>query len=361
MFVADLHNDIVQRAMIGEDVGKFTKQGHTDLFRLIESCIDLEILIIWVSTIDKSESAFQKANEMYDKIEELSINNNLVDIPKDLNSIIDNKKNNLLSIPIGIEGGEAIENSLENLFHFIERGILYFGPTWNHSLDWVSSGKDEFEKNDKIKIKGLSKFGKEVIHACNENNVIIDVSHIGEKSFWDISSISKKPFIASHSSVYNLCPHFRNLKDEQILEIKNSQGLIGVNPYPFFIDPNFKKKESNYVKNIKKELDQIGINDTNPNLRWIKKQHYLQKKLTEIVPSLDLFIDHIEYIIKLIGIDYVAIGSDYDGLDCLPKGWNSCLDHIKISESLDQKGYSFLEIEKIMGKNFLRLLENNFK
>ena len=87
----------------------------------------------------------------------------------------------------------------------------------------------------------------------------------------------------------------------------------------------------------------------------------MQKKLTNIVPSLDLFIDHIEYIIKLIGIDYVAIGSDYDGLDCLPKGWNSCLDHIKISELLDQKGYSFLEIEKIMGKNFLRLLENNFK
>ena len=157
MFVADLHNDVVQRAMIGEDVGKLTKQGHTDLSRLIESCIDLEILIIWVSTIDKSESAFQKANEMYDKIEELSINNNLVDIPKDLNSIIDNKKNNLLSIPIGIEGGEAIENSIDKLFHFIERGILYFGPTWNHSLDWVSSGKDEFEKNDRIKIKLISK------------------------------------------------------------------------------------------------------------------------------------------------------------------------------------------------------------
>ena len=252
MFVADLHNDLVQRAMIGEDVSKFTKHGHTDLFRLIESCIDLEILIIWVSTIDKSLSAFRIANEMYDKLEVLSNSNDLVDIPKDLNGIINNKKNNLLSISIGIEGGEAIENSLDKLFHFIERGILYFGPTWNHSLDWVSSGKDEFEKNDRIKIKGLSKFGKEVIHTCNENNVIIDVSHIGEKSFWDISSISKKPFIASHSSVYNLCPHFRNLKDEQILEIKNSKGIIGVNPYPFFIDPNFKKKNQIMLKILKR-------------------------------------------------------------------------------------------------------------
>ena len=91
MFVADLHNDIVQRAMIGEDVGKLTKQGHTDLSRLIESCIDLEILIIWVSTIEKSQSAFQIANEMYDKLEALSNSNDLVDIPKDLNGIIHNK------------------------------------------------------------------------------------------------------------------------------------------------------------------------------------------------------------------------------------------------------------------------------
>jgi membrane dipeptidase len=211
MFVADLHNDLVQRAMIGEDVSKITNHGHTDIARLIDSCIDLEILIVWVSMISKNASPFTEANLMYDKIESLVSNNPLVNIPKSLSEIVENKKNNILSLPISIEGGEAIENSIENLQHFIDRGMLYFGPTWNHSLDWVSSGYDETHNLKKLKNLGLNGFGKEVIHNCNENGVIIDMSHIGEKSFWDIASISTKPFIASHSSVYKLSKHFRNL------------------------------------------------------------------------------------------------------------------------------------------------------
>ncbi len=359
MFVADLHNDLVQRAMIGEDVNKLTKQGHTDIVRLLDSCIDLEILIIWVSMIPENESYFTQANLMYDKIESLALQNGSVSIPKSINEILENKKKNVLSLPISMEGGEAIENSIENLYHFIDRGMLYFGPTWNHSLDWVSSGYDEKYNQSKIKHLGLSNFGKEVVNICNENKVIIDMSHIGEKSFWDIAAISKKPFIASHSSVYNLASHFRNLKDDQMLEIKNVGGLVGLNPYPFFIDTSFKKKEEEFIKKYKKDLDKINIKESNKTAAWILKQHYLQRLLKDIVPSLDIFIDHIEYVIKLIGIDYVAIGSDYDGLDCLPFGWIDCMDHIKIAEHLDQRGYSNQDIEKVMGNNFLRVLSNS--
>tara|TARA_Y100000590_G_scaffold368520_1_gene429236 strand:- start:1310 stop:2395 length:1086 start_codon:yes stop_codon:yes gene_type:complete len=357
MFVADLHNDLVQRAMIGEDISKLTNCGHTDLTRLTNSCIDLEVLAIWVSTIPKNESAFKKANEMYDKLEKIVSNSRLVKIPKSLEEIIKHKTNNLLSLTIAIEGGEAIENSLDKLNHFIEKGIVYFGPTWNYSLDWVSSAYDEVNNRENLKHLGLSEFGKDVIKTCNENGVIVDVSHIGEKSFWDIASFTNKPFIASHSSVYELCPHFRNLKNDQIKEIKKSKGLIGLNPYPYFIDPNFKKKEVEFLKDFKEEISEIIDKNKEPNARWILKQHYLQKKLKNIVPSFEIFIDHIEYVIKLIGIDYVGVGSDYDGLDCLPKGWKDCLDHIKISELLDKRGYSNYEIEKIMGKNFLRVME----
>ena len=357
MFVADLHNDVVQRAMIGEDIDQLTKDGHSDLSRLVNSCIDLEVFVVWVSTIPSNESHFEKANSMYDKIEELIKNNKSIKISKNLKSIIENKKNNMLSISIGLEGGEAIENSLDKLHHFIQKGIIYFGPTWNYSLDWVSSGHDE-TYNRKIKQLGLSSFGKEVINICNDNGVLVDVSHIGERSFWDIFNITKKPFIASHSSVYNLCPHFRNLKDDQIFAIKKINGLIGLNPYPFFIDSNFKDKEKKFLKNYEDELNQINIQEISSNAKWIAKQHYLQKKLKNIVPSFEIFIDHIEYVIKLIGIDYVGIGSDYDGLDCLPKNWNDCLDHIKISELLKKRGYSYSEIEKVMGKNFLRVMES---
>ena len=130
-----------------------------------------------------------------------------------------------------------------------------------------------------------------------------------------------------------------------------------MNPYPFFIDSSFKKKEEEFLKKFKSELDQITHTQSNPAAVWIAKQHYLQKKLKDIVPLLDIFIDHIEYIIKLIGVDYVGIGSDYDGLDCLPQGWKDCLDHIKIAEALESRGYSITDIEKVMGQNILRVLD----
>ena len=145
---------------------------------------------------------------------------------------------------------------------------------------------------DKFNNIGLTDFGIKVVQTCNDNSVIIDVSHIGEKSFWDIASASTKPFIASHSSVYKLCPHFRNLKDEQILEIKKSKGLIGLNPYPFFIDPDFKKKETDFIKKFSKEINQVVKTESNINKKWLLKQHYLQNKLQEIAPSLEIFIDH---------------------------------------------------------------------
>ena len=356
MFVADLHNDLVQRVIEGEDVTKFTPHGHTDIPRLFQSKIDLEILIIWVSSKSSDPKFFERANKMYDEIEKISSNEKIV-IPRKFSDISEGINDNKLMLPIAMEGGEGIENNINNLFHFIERGLLYFGPTWNHSLDWVSSNYDETYNSSNLKSHGLNEFGKEVINVCQENKVLIDVSHIGEKSFWDIAKISSKPFIASHSSVYNLCPHFRNLKDDQIEEIKKSKGLIGLNPYPFFIDKSFKERENKERKKYSDYLNSIERKYSNKISQWIAKQHFLQKKLADICPSIEIFVDHIEYVINKIGIDYVGIGSDYDGLDCLPNKWNDCLDHMIIQESLENRGYKNSEIEKIMGKNFLRVLE----
>ncbi len=356
MFVADLHNDLVQRIMEGEDVTKQTLHGHTDIPRLKESCINLQILIIWVSSKSSDPGFFKKANRMYDEIEKLSIINDVL-IPKNLKDIKEGITNNQLLLPISMEGGEAIENNLNNLYHFIERGLLYLGPTWNHSLDWVSSNYDEKYNKTNLKTVGLSNFGKDVINVCQENKILIDVSHIGEQSFWDIEKISKKPFIASHSSVNKICSHFRNLNDDQIIAIKNKNGLIGINPYPFFIDPTFKERESKVRNEHKEKIKSIEIQYPKKSSQWLAKQHFFQKKLSSVCPDLDIFLDHMEYIIKLIGIDYVGVGSDYDGLDCLPRGWNDCIDHFQIAEKLDSRGYNQLEIEKVMGNNFLRVLE----
>ena len=356
MFVADLHNDLVQRMMIGEDVTKNTSSGHTDIERLKLSAIDLEVMIVWASEKEANTSYFEFASKMYEKLKALEKVEG-VSVPVTLDDIKTAKQNNQLSLPIAMEGGEAIENKIENLEYFIDKGLFYFGPTWNHSLDWVSSGYGETHKQSSLKTVGLNKFGVEVINLCQENKILFDMSHIGEKSFWDTIAITKKPIIASHSSVYNLCPHFRNLKDDQIVAIKNTNGFIGLNPYPFFIDPTFKTREQKVRANCKQQLNELAFTQETTAGKWIVKQHFLQKELASVCPGMDIFINHIEYIIKMIGIDYVGVGSDYDGLDCLPQGWNDCMDHMLIAQELDKRGYSSEEIEKIMGKNILRVLE----
>ena len=264
-------------------------------------------------------------------------------------------KNSILAAPFGIEGGECLENNIDNLYYFIKRGLLYLGPTWNYSNSLASSAYDETFRQNKIDSSGLTKFGLDVIKLCNEYKVIIDVSHIGEKSFWDIIKTSKKPIIASHSCVYNLCPHHRNLKDEQIIAIKKNQGCVFVNLYPNLFDPGFENREVDFKIKLKEDLDLINAQYTDPDKRWIYRQNFLQKKLRSIAPNLRKYIDHIEYIIKLVGIDYVGIGSDYDGIECLPSQFSDCTDHMLIATELDSRGYSTRDIEKVMGLNFLRI------
>ena len=176
MFVADLHNDLVQRMMIGEDVIKNTSSGHTDIERLKLSSIDLEVMIVWASEKEPSISYFEFASKMYEKLKALE-NVYGVSVPITLEEIKSAKKNNQLSLPIAMEGGEALENKIENLEYFIEKGLFYFGPTWNHSLDWVSSGYGETHKKSTLKNFGLNKFGTHVIRLCQDNKVLVDGSH----------------------------------------------------------------------------------------------------------------------------------------------------------------------------------------
>tara|TARA_Y100000590_G_scaffold444829_2_gene576102 strand:- start:1648 stop:2736 length:1089 start_codon:yes stop_codon:yes gene_type:complete len=357
MFVADLHNDILQRAIIGEDITKKSENGHSDIVRLLESKINLEVFVIWVTKQYLEKNAFNRANELIDKLEEIEKQIKSLIVIKSLEDLNLSMKESYLATPFGIEGGECLEDSLDNLMHFIRRGLLYLGPTWNFSNSIATSAYDETLNSNKIDYLGLSKFGIEVVKLCNESGVIIDVSHIGEKSFWDIINLSTEPVIASHSCVYNLRPHYRNLKDDQIIAIKKKHGVVFINLYPYFFDLDFEEKENNIKLKFEQELKNINSQFTDQDERWINRQFFLQKKLKVIASDLSKYIDHIEYIIKLVGIDYVGIGSDYDGIDCLPSQISDCTDHMLIAKELDKRGFLFKDIEKVMGLNFLRVYE----
>jgi membrane dipeptidase len=357
--VADTHNDVLLRAMEGEDISVETRVGHSDLVRLKKGGVDIQVFAVWVDPIAFEKKPFKRAKDMIDTLysiarrnsDKIAVVRNSAEIEK---AIAEGK----ICAVIGVEGGHAIENSIEKLEELYKLGVRYLGLTWNNSTDWASSAFDETTNPDKVKITGLSEFGKKVVEKMNELGMIVDVSHLGEKAFWDVVKVTKKPIIASHSSVYKLCPHYRNLKDEQIKAIAQTGGVVFVNFYAEYIDSTFNTKRKKLEEKYKAQFDSIRVlyeHDQNAYRR--ARRQLMQKIAEELRPPLDVLIDHIDYIAKLVGVDHVGIGSDFDGISITPLEMDDVTFLPNITKKLLERGYSTDDIKKILGGNFLRVFK----
>jgi membrane dipeptidase len=358
-FIADTHNDVLLRSMTGKNILSSLEESHSDLEKFEKGGVDLQVFSIWVSPSEFEGEYFDRANNMITHLEYLcSRVPSKWSIPYNYQDIIYNDQRDILSCMIGVEGGHAIENDLLKLEKLYDRGMRYLGVTWNNSNDWATSAKDETQKRDSLEFIGLSEFGKEVIRKCNDLGIMIDISHAGDQTVKDILQISNKPIIASHSSVYNICPHYRNLKNDQIYAIKKNGGVIFINFYPGYIDPTFVEKEEKMKKFQKPLIDSVNaIYGENTDEGWYKVSEELAPHYQSIVPDLDDVVDHIDYVKNLIGIDHVGIGGDWDGVEVLPKN----IEHIgklpALTEVLIDRGYTKKEIRKILGENFKRVFK----
>ncbi|MFY7839764.1 MAG: dipeptidase, partial [Lacibacter sp.] len=187
--------------------------------------------------------------------------------------------------------------------------------------------------------------------------VMVDISHVGEQTFWDIVSISTKPIIASHSCVWNLCKHRRNLKDEQIKAIAKSGGVIFLNFYGGFIDSTYEAKRDELLKQYQPEIDSLIKTNMQPDYARIITAEKYKDKLLNIRPSLSVLIDHLDYIVKLVGVEHVGMGSDFDGIEAPPRELNGVEDYPLITKALLERGYSKKDIRKILGGNFMRVFK----
>jgi len=358
-FIADTHNDVLLRSMTGKNILSNLSESHSDLDKFDEGGVDLQVFSIWVSPSEFAGEYFDRANNMITHLEYLcSRVPSKWSIPYNYQDIIYNEQRDILSCMIGVEGGHAIENDLLKLEKLYDRGMRYLGVTWNNSNDWATSAKDETLKRDSLEFIGLSEFGKDVIRKCNDLGIMIDISHAGDQTVKDILKISNKPIIASHSSVYNICPHYRNLKDDQMYAIKKNGGVIFINFYPGYIDPTFVEKEEKMKKFQKPLIDSVNaIYGENTDEGWYKVSEQLAPHYQSIVPDLEDVVDHIDYVKNLIGIDHVGIGGDWDGVEVLPKN----LEHIgklpALTKVLIDRGYTKKEIRKILGENFKRVFK----
>ena len=357
--VVDTHNDILMKTA---DIGiifdrDLTGKTHSDLDRLKKGGVDFQMFSVYCD--GDAQNPYAYANREMDSLDAVVARNpNKIVKVANYKDILKTIKQHKIAAMFGVEGGHMIENDLNKLNDLYNRGARYLTLTHNISPSWVTSAADETTKTD-LEFKGLNTFGKQVVGRMNELGMMIDVSHSGDQTFWDIIKLTTKPIIASHSSVYSLVPNRRNLKDDQIKAIAKNGGVIQVNFHPGFIDPDFNGKESAFFEKHAIEKDSLQKS----GMLEFYAMDYLFSKYSEeknmIRPPLEMLLQHIEYIINLVGIDYVGLGSDFDGIIVTPQQLDDVTTYPVITKSLVEKGYNKKEINKILGGNLLRVLKAN--
>jgi membrane dipeptidase len=359
--LVDTHNDVLSNQLINKlDIGKLQTTGNFDLVRAKEGGLDAQVFSIWCGPQYGKGTAFKFANREIDSLyaliarypERIALVRNAAELKKAV-------KQKKLAAMIGVEGGHMIEDRMDYIDSLAKRGMCYLTLTWNNSTSWASSAADETIRRDSLKHIGLTDYGKQIVHHLNDLGVMIDLSHPGEQTFYDVLATTTKPVIASHSCAYTFNPFRRNLKDEQLKALAKNEGVVFLNFYSGFLDSTYQKKATAFLLKHKTELDSLTKIYDDQDLANIRLNDIYRTESDKIRPPLSILINEIDYIAKLIGVDHVGIGSDFDGAESYPLGMDDVRDYPKITAELLKIGYSEKDIDKILGGNFLRVFKAN--
>lgn len=362
--LVDTHNDVLSNELINhEDIGKLQTTGQLDLVRAKRGGLDCQVFSIWCGPQYGKSTAFKFANReidsLYALIDRYPNKIVLVHNSSELKRAVSHKK---FAAMIGVEGGHMIENRMDYIDSLHSRGMCYLTLTWNNSTSWATSATDETLHHDSLQKAGhigLSDYGKQIVKHLNDLGVMIDLSHPGEQTFYDVLATTTKPVIASHSCAYALNHFRRNLKDEQLKALAKNGGVVFVNFYSGFVDSNYFKLSFPFLRLHKTELDSLTKIYHDEDLATERLFAMYKKESDSFRPPLSMLIKHIDYIVRLIGVDHVGIGSDFDGAESYPLGMDDVSDYPKITAALIGLGYSKKDIYKILGGNFLRVLKAN--
>jgi membrane dipeptidase len=360
--VIDTHNDFLSTGIEKNKSFDMQLKGitHSDLNRMKTGGIDIQVFSIFCDENYGNGTAYAFANReidsLYAVVERNPTKMMLVKTPDELNQAVQSGK---LGAMMGVEGGHMIEDRLDYLETLYNRGARYMTLTWNNSTSWASSAADERAKHDLGRPYGLTTFGKEIVKKMNALGMIVDISHVGEQTFYDAIATSTKPVIASHSCTYALCPVPRNMTDDQIKALGKNGGVIHLNFYSGFVDSTFKQKNDAFLKKHAAEKNELLKNNPSDFYANLVLHEKYKDEIDGVRPSLSLLIDHLDHIVKLIGVDHVGIGSDFDGINSSPRELNDVTDMPLITQELLKRGYSKKDIHKILGGNFIRVFKAN--
>jgi membrane dipeptidase len=352
--VIDTHNDITT-PMTNDDYdlsGPPPVPYRTSIERMKKGGLNAEFFSLYVKPWYVEHSgAVRRTLDMIDSVyraverhpNDLMIANSAADIRRA-------KAQGKIACLMGIEGGHAIGNSLPTLREFYRLGVRYMTLTWNNTNDWADAGRGEKKHN------GLSDFGKEVVREMNRLGMLVDVSHVSDKTMSDALDVSKAPIFASHSSARAISNVPRNIPDDLLKRIAKNGGVVQVNFYSLFVDQKTVAPQADErAARLQSQQEAITTKYGGDPERLSEESDKLEA--ANPLPPLPLskLIDHIDHIVKVAGIDHVGLGADFDGANDFPEGARDVSMLPNITYELLKRGYNEPDIDKILGGNFLRV------
>ena len=353
--VIDTHTDTTQRFIDGDfDLAPRNEKGSVDIPRMKEGGLDAIFFAVWMSSKVRGPTAVERAEKQIESVHaQVKKHSNDLVFATTADQIRAARAQNKVAILLGVEGGHMINSDLAVLRKFSTEGVRYMTLTHSGNCEWADSSTAKPIHN------GLSPFGKQVIAEMNRLGMIVDVSHVSDKTFHDVLAISKAPVFASHSNCRALCDHPRNMSDAMIRELAAKGGVIQINFHVGFLSQEFRDAERADPKinqAIALEVQKRCGNKEGCQLiegDRITREYVEAGKLPRV--EWTKIIDHIDHAVKIAGIDHVGIGSDFDGAN-MPFGMEDASMLPKITNALLQKGYTEGDVKKILGENTLRLM-----
>jgi len=358
--VLDTHDDTTQRFFSSDfDIAKRNADGSIDIPRMREGGMNAIFFSIWIDGRIMGPPAVQKALDQIDAVHE-NVRKNSKDMAfcRTADDVRRAHAQGKIAALMGVEGGHMIGNDIRIVRIFSDLGVRYMTLSHFYNDEWADSSTDKPAHN------GLTDYGKEIVREMNRQGIMVDISHVSDKTFYDALEISKAPLIASHSSCRALCNHVRDMSDDMIKALAAKGGVIQINYEMSFIDQPYKDASDKLSGGVVAMFDQLkkecGDNEAcvGKKMAEMQKQAVAEGKLPHV--SWERIIDHIDHAVKLVGADHVGLGSDFDGAS-MPEGMEDASKLPKITEALMRKGYSDGDIRKILGGNLLRVMEQNEK
>ena len=353
--VVDTHDDTTQRFLDGRfDIGERSSSGSIDVPRMKEGGLGAIFFSIWIPSKVTGPEAVNRAMAQIDAVREQVRKH-----PKDMvlattaAEIREARKQGKIAALMGVEGGHMINSNLGVLRSYAALGVRYMTLTHSGNDEWADSSTDKAVHN------GLTDFGKEVVREMNRLGVIVDISHVSDKTFYDALETSKAPLFASHSSCRAICDAPRNMTDQMMKDLAAKGGVVQINYHVGFLSQEFRDAEKanpEINKAISAEVTKrCGENEGCQLMEGdrITREYVEQGKLPRV--DFSKIIEHIDHAVKVAGVEHVGLGSDFDGAN-MPYGMEDATKLPKITEALLKKGYSEGEVKKILGENTLRIM-----